>query len=103
MIDLLDIIGCLFNNGADPTVKCKVGKTPRDVATRNRFKLGATLLGKLELLNCMVLLMLHITKQKFWSISGQRVMSGVLTIKMKRYVYINSSFSGKLVTWVCVN
>lgn len=44
-VDLLDIIGCLFNNGADPTVKCKIGRTPRNLATQNRFKLGATLLG----------------------------------------------------------
>ena len=44
-VDLLDIIGCLFNNGADPTVKCKVGRTPRNVATQNGFKLGETLLG----------------------------------------------------------
>ena len=44
-VDLLDIIGCLFNNGADPTVKCEMGRTPRIVATQNGFKLGETLLG----------------------------------------------------------
>jgi len=48
MNDLLNIIGCLFNNGADPTFKCKTGRTPRDVATENNFKLGAALFGKLN-------------------------------------------------------
>ena len=46
--DMLDIIGCLFKNGADPTVKCKVHKTPRDVAIQNNFKLRATLIGNLN-------------------------------------------------------
>ena len=45
---MLDIIGCLFNNGADPTVKCKVGKTPRDIAIEKNFKLGAALIGNLN-------------------------------------------------------
>ena len=46
--DMLDIIGCLFKNGTDPTVKCKVHKTPRDVAIQNNFKLGAALIGNLN-------------------------------------------------------
>ena len=50
--DMQNIIGCLFNNGADPTVKCKAGRTPRDIATQNNFKLGAALFGNL---NCMIL------------------------------------------------
>ena len=47
--DLLDIIGDLFNNGADPTVKCKMGRTPRDVAIQNDFKLGAALFGNISI------------------------------------------------------
>ena len=43
---LLDIMGYLFENGADPTVKSK-NKTPRDIATKNGFKLGAALLGNI--------------------------------------------------------
>ena len=46
--DLLDIIGGLFNNGADPTVKCKMGRTPRDIAIHNDFKLGAALFGNVN-------------------------------------------------------
>lgn len=46
--DLLDVIGHLFNNSADPTVKCKMGRTPRNIATQTGFKLGATLFGKLN-------------------------------------------------------
>ena len=45
--DMVDIIGCLFNNGADPTVKCKDGRTPKDIV-KNNFKLGAALFGKLN-------------------------------------------------------
>ena len=45
---MLDIVGCLFNNGADPTVKCKVGMTPRDTAMQSNFKLGAALIGNLN-------------------------------------------------------
>ena len=44
--ELLDIMGYLFENGADPTVKSK-NKTPRDIATKNGFKLGAALLGNI--------------------------------------------------------
>ena len=46
--DLLDIIGGLFNNGADPTVKCKMGRTPKDIAIQNDFKLGAALFGNVN-------------------------------------------------------
>jgi len=42
--EVLDIMGYLFKNGADPTVKSN-NKTPRDVATEHGFKLGAALLG----------------------------------------------------------
>ena len=48
--DMQNIIGCLFNNGADPTVKCKAGRTPRDIATQNNFTLGAALFGNLHLM-----------------------------------------------------
>ena len=46
--NLLDIIGYLFNNGADPTVKCNMGMMPRDIAIQNNFKLGTTLFGSLN-------------------------------------------------------
>ena len=42
--EVLDIMGYLFINGADPTVKSK-NKTPRDIVTKHGFKLGAALLG----------------------------------------------------------
>jgi len=42
--ELLDIMGYLFKHGADPTVKSK-NKTPRDIAIKHGFKLGAALLG----------------------------------------------------------
>jgi len=42
--ELLDIMGYLFKNGADPTVKSN-NKTPRDIASKQGFKLGAALLG----------------------------------------------------------
>ena len=44
----MDIVGCLFNNGANPTVKCKVGMTPRDIVMQSNFKLGAALIGNLN-------------------------------------------------------
>ena len=50
-MDMLDIIGYLFNNGGDPTVKCNVGWTPRDIATQSNFKLGAALFGNLNYIN----------------------------------------------------
>ena len=46
--DLLNVIGHLFNNGADPTAKCKMGRTPRYIAMQTGFKLGAALFGKLN-------------------------------------------------------
>ena len=48
---MLDIIGYLFNNGANPTVKCNVDWTPRDFATQSNFKLGAALFGNLNYIN----------------------------------------------------
>jgi len=42
--EVLDIMGYLFKHGADPTVKSK-NKTPRDIAKKYGFKLGAALLG----------------------------------------------------------
>ena len=58
--DLLDIIGCLFDNGANPTTESKMGRTPRDVATRNDFKLGATLLGKIIFMHGIVIVIIRI-------------------------------------------
>lgn len=43
--DLLNIIGCLFENGADPMAKCNMGRTPRDVTILNNFKIGTILFG----------------------------------------------------------
>jgi len=48
--DLLDVIGCLFKNGADPTIKCSKGLTPRAIADVHKFKIGSALLGKLMIL-----------------------------------------------------
>ena len=54
--DMLDIIGYLFNNGANPTVKCNVDWTPRDFATQSNFKLGAALFGNLNYINLSLVL-----------------------------------------------
>ena len=43
--DLLDIMGYLFKNGADPTMKSNQDKTPKDIAIKHGFKLGTALLG----------------------------------------------------------
>ena len=45
--DLKAIIGCLFSNGADPTVKSGIGLTPRQIADVHGFKVGSALLSKL--------------------------------------------------------
>jgi len=43
--ELLDVMGYLFKNGADPTVKSNQNKTPKHIAIEHGFKLGIALLG----------------------------------------------------------
>ena len=43
--DILDVIGLLFECGADPTLKCGHGATPKQIFMRYNFKIGAALLG----------------------------------------------------------
>jgi len=57
--DLLNIMGYLFKEGADPTIKSNNNKSPRDIATEHGFRLGAELLGNSNIfwiLNYYVLL-----------------------------------------------
>ena len=44
--DLLNIIGYLFKNGANPTIKAKMGLTPKEIADMHKFKIGSALLGE---------------------------------------------------------
>ena len=46
--DLLNIIGYLFKNGADPTFKSKAGMTPKVIAAMHKFKIGSALFGESE-------------------------------------------------------
>ena len=58
--DLLNIMGYLFKNGADPTVKYK-NKTPKDIATEHGFKLGTALLGNnTKIIIILLILYVHI-------------------------------------------